>query len=245
MSLDGVWTGSGQGLDRIQTDAQTGVMSPSNPLLSPTDTAAALGGSAFVHLDGSLYASYRTSDFESAAMLVARVAAAADAQGHHPDVSLGYGAVGFQLSSHDAGGVTIRDLRLAGTIQELADSLGATGELAHPARYEIAIDCVDADAIRDFWRVGLGYDEHATDDGVDLVDPNGRGPKVWFQQMDPPRTDRSRIHLDVYLPTADAEARVQEIIAAGGHLLSAEHAPGWWVLADGEGNELCVCTSAT
>lgn len=220
-------------------------MSPSAALLSPTETAADLDGSAFVHLDGSLYASYRTSDFASAAELVARVAEAADQLNHHPDVRLGYGTVGFELSSHDAGGVTEHDLQLARRVQELADSLGATNERVRPARYGLGIDCVDADAIRDFWRVGLGYDDHLVDDGVELVDPRGRGPSVWFQHMDPPRTDRNRIHLDVYVPAADAEARVQAILGAGGYLLTDEHAPDWWVLADVEGNELCVCTSVT
>jgi 4a-hydroxytetrahydrobiopterin dehydratase len=31
-------------------------------------------------------------------------------------------------------------------------------------------------------------------------------------------------------------------IAAGGHLVTDEHAPAWWVLADAEGNEVCVAT---
>lgn len=218
-------------------------MSEAKNTLTPAETAAELDGTAFVHLDGVLYGSYKTSDFEAAASLVAQVAEVADAQNHHPDVRLGYGSVGFELSSHDAGGVTERDLALARAIQDLADVLGATGKAVQPTRYELAIDCVDADAVRDFWRVGLGYEEVASGSDIELVDPRGRGPKVWFQYMDPPRTDRNRIHLDVYVPTADAEERVQDIVAAGGFLLTDEFAPDWWVLADVEGNELCVCTS--
>lgn len=218
-------------------------MSPSTDLLAPAETTERLAGSAFVHLDGSLYATFSTRDFASASELVAQVATAADAMDHHPDITLGYGKVGFQLSSHDAGGVTERDLKLAEEIQRLADSLGAEGQPVRPTRYEIAIDCADADQVRDFWRVGLGYDEHATADEVQLVDPRGHGPTVWFQHMDPPRTDRNRIHLDVYVPVEDAEARVEAIMEAGGDLMTAEHAPDWWVLADVEGNELCVCTS--
>jgi 4a-hydroxytetrahydrobiopterin dehydratase len=34
-----------------------------------------------------------------------------------------------------------------------------------------------------------------------------------------------------------------DTLAAGGRLVSGEHAPNWWVLADPEGNELCVCTA--
>jgi 4a-hydroxytetrahydrobiopterin dehydratase len=32
------------------------------------------------------------------------------------------------------------------------------------------------------------------------------------------------------------------VLAAGGLLVTDAHAPSWWVLADAEGNELCVCT---
>lgn len=218
-------------------------MSDAKATLGPSDTGSQLEGTGFVHLDGALCGSYRTSDFESAAALVAQVAQLADAQNHHPDIRLGYGSVEFQLSSHDAGGVTERDITLARGIHQIADALGATGESMTPTRHELAIDCVDPDAVRDFWRVGMGYVESPSGDDIDLIDPRGRGPKVWFQRMDPPRTDRNRIHVDVYLPTADAEQRVKDVVAAGGFLLTDEFAPDWWVLADVEGNELCICTS--
>ncbi len=39
-----------------------------------------------------------------------------------------------------------------------------------------------------------------------------------------------------------SEARVASTIAAGGHLVTDKYAPGWWVLADAEGNEACVAT---
>ena len=81
-------------------------------------------------------------------------------------------------------------------------------------------------------------------DGVELVDPRGLAPKVWFQHMEIARTDRNRIHLDVYVPSDDAEDLVEAVLEVGGVLLSDEHAPDWWVLADVEGNELCVCTAA-
>ena len=68
----------------------------------------------------------------------------------------------------------------------------------------------------------------------------GRGPTVYFQQMDAPRPQRNRIHIDVWVPHDQAEQRVAVAITAGGHLVTDEHAPGWWVLADPEGNEACV-----
>jgi hypothetical protein len=54
----------------------------------------------------------------------------------------------------------------------------------------------DADVIRPFWRVGLGYREQLTAVGtLELHHPSGRGPVLWFQPMDPARYERSRFHL--------------------------------------------------
>jgi 4a-hydroxytetrahydrobiopterin dehydratase len=70
----------------------------------------------------------------------------------------------------------------------------------------------------------------------------GVGPSVWFQQMTEPRTERNRIHLDVTVPHDVAEQRVADALAAGGTLLTDEYARAWWVLADADGNEVCVST---
>jgi 4a-hydroxytetrahydrobiopterin dehydratase len=57
-----------------------------------------------------------------------------------------------------------------------------------------------------------------------------------------PGPQRNRIHLDVWVPHDQAEARIAAAIAAGGHLVTDQQAPSWWVLADAEGNEACVAT---
>jgi 4a-hydroxytetrahydrobiopterin dehydratase len=44
------------------------------------------------------------------------------------------------------------------------------------------------------------------------------------------------------VPHDQAEARIAAAIAAGGHLVTDQQAPSWWVLADAEGNEACVAT---
>jgi 4a-hydroxytetrahydrobiopterin dehydratase len=218
-------------------------MTRSAVLLAPHDTASQIAGSAFVHLDGALFASYTTADFGSAVRLLDGVAIIADGLDHHPEVRLGYGRISFKLSSHDVNGVTKRDLLLAARIQELADNSGARPVRVPPTRYDIAIDCSDADAIRPFWRAGLGYEEAIGIGGIELVDPRGLAPRVWFQHMGIARNARNRIHLDVYVPTEDADARVEAVVLAGGTLLTGEHAPEWWVLADVEGNEICICTA--
>ncbi|MEJ7720470.1 MAG: VOC family protein [Ilumatobacteraceae bacterium] len=68
------------------------------------------------------------------------------------------------------------------------------------------------------------------------------GRPYWFQQMDEPRPQRNRIHIDVTVPHDVAEQRIGDALAAGGTLVSDARANAFWVLADPEGNEACVCT---
>jgi 4a-hydroxytetrahydrobiopterin dehydratase len=60
--------------------------------------------------------------------------------------------------------------------------------------------------------------------------------------MDAPRPQRNRIHVDLWVPHDQAEARVAAAIAARGQLVSDAHAPEWWTLADAEGNEVDIAT---
>lgn len=211
--------------------------------LSESETKGALAGSPFVQLRSIVQARFTTDDFVSALRLVTEAGDAAEQLGHHPDIELGWGSAVFSLTSHDVGGVTKRDLELAERIAAIARELGAEAADVSPAAYEIGIDTVDAAAITDFWKVAMDYESRQNTDGdVELVDPRGNGPVLWFQHMDPARTGRNRIHLDSYVPAADAVARVKAVAAAGGTLVTDEYAPSWWVLADADGNEVCICT---
>jgi 4a-hydroxytetrahydrobiopterin dehydratase len=108
---------------------------------------------------------------------------------------------------------------------------------------EIAIDAIDIPLVRPFWKAVTGYaDEPGSELNAALIDPAGRAPAIWFQQMDAPRPQRNRIHLDVDVPHGVAKTRIDAAIAAGGRLLSDAEAPAFWVLADPEGNEACICT---
>lgn len=95
-------------------------------ILSPADTVDDLDGTTFRHAQGHLVGVYSTADFASAVRLLDAVAVVADELNHHPDVRLGWGHVEFALTSHDAGGVTQRDVELALRIRAIADELGAT-----------------------------------------------------------------------------------------------------------------------
>jgi len=59
---------------------------------------------------------YRFADFRAALAFVNRVAELAERQQHHPDIAIHYSEVTLTLWSHDAGGVTARDVKLAEAI---------------------------------------------------------------------------------------------------------------------------------
>jgi len=56
---------------------------------------------------------FQFADFAGAIRFVNRVAEAAEAANHHPDIAINYNKVTLTLISHDSGGVTQRDVRMA------------------------------------------------------------------------------------------------------------------------------------
>ncbi len=193
---------------------------------------------------GAIRTHIQAADFPAAIALVSRIAEVAEKMNHHPDIDIRWRNVDVALATHSAGGITKLDVKQARRIADLAAEAGAQiAAPTHPSDgIEIGIDCMDPAAIRDFWRVGLGLLERTEPDGtIDLVGTEEDSPGVWFQQMTEPRAQRNRIHIDVYVPQDKAEERVAAVVAAGGRLVTDEYAPSWWVLADAEGNELCVC----
>ena len=60
------------------------------------------------------------SNFRDAFGFVARAALIAEAEGHHPDIELGWGRAGFELTTHAASGLTRNDFVLAAKIDRLA-----------------------------------------------------------------------------------------------------------------------------
>ena len=188
----------------------------------------------------TLQTRFRCGDFARAAVLVTRIVQAADEADHHPDVDLRYpDVVRVVLATHVTGGLTTADVELARRLSALAREVGARAEPDGGQVLEIAIDTMDADRIRPFWAAVLGY--QVARDGS-LVDRLRVGPPVWFQEMEQPRTQRDRFHLDVDVPHDVAPARLAAALEAGGTLVTDRFAPAWWVLADADGNEACICT---
>jgi 4a-hydroxytetrahydrobiopterin dehydratase len=207
--------------------------------ITPQEFQAAVGAKGWRVLARGAGAYFSTPSFDRGVELVNEIAKLAAAQNHHPDIDLRYSSVTVRLITHEVGGLSERDAELAQKISLSAETFGL---LADPTRVEdvqVAIDAVDIPTVRAFWRAVLNYRDEGDED---LLDPEARGPSLWFQQMDAPRTERNCIHIDVYVPHDEAHARVASAIAASGRLVTDEFAPSWWVLADPEGNEACVAT---
>ena len=62
---------------------------------------------------------FQFPNFVKAMEFVNHIAEAAEAVNHHPDILINYNKVTLSLVSHDSGGVTQRDVRMAGKINEL------------------------------------------------------------------------------------------------------------------------------
>ena len=63
---------------------------------------------------------FQFDEFAEAMRFVNKIANAAEAANHHPDILINYNKVALTLVSHDSGGVTQRDIRMAGKINETA-----------------------------------------------------------------------------------------------------------------------------
>ena len=191
---------------------------------------------------GTLRTAVAVDSLAQGADVAARaVAACGDDADRHLRVDVRPDRVTLTLQSLEHAAVTDLDVELAHRVSAVA----RTEASPHSVQMlELAIDALDIPAIRPFWKAVFGYvGEPGHDRPTDpLIDPDFQGPAIWFQQMDLERPQRNRIHFDLCVPHDEAERRIAAALAAGGRLLSDGRAPAFWVLADAEGNEICVTT---
>ncbi|NEA23970.1 VOC family protein [Actinomadura bangladeshensis] len=139
---------------------------------------------------------------------------------------------------------------------------------------QITFDCADPAGLAAFWAEALGYrlqdppgnfaswDEALAAMGVPperrndasaLTDPDGAGPRLFFQRVPEGKQAKNRVHLDVRAaPGLDGDARMKALEAEAERLVShgatrlQRHDPapplgaGHIVMADPEGNEFCL-----
>ncbi|GLW71874.1 hypothetical protein Kpho02_41730 [Kitasatospora phosalacinea] len=183
---------------------------------------------------------FRTESFGAGARLVGALGEALAGVGE-VDVDLRPEGVTVRLVEvgEEYYGLTGRHVELARLVSATARGLGAVADPGGLQTVQVTVDALEVPAVVAFWRVLLGYRDRSGSP-EDLIDPARRGAPFYFQQMDEPRPQRNRVHVDVWVPHDLAEARIAAAIAAGGRLVTDEHAPNHWVLADPEGNEACV-----
>jgi 4a-hydroxytetrahydrobiopterin dehydratase len=203
---------------------------------------AAEGLTGWALLLNGLQTRLETRDFTTGLTLVNAIGAAAEEMNHHPDVDLRYTHVDVRLTSHDAGGVTERDIRLARVVAEIAAGAGVPLTVRGVTRLELALDTPDAGTVLPFW-AAVWAAEHADgpDFGDELRNRAGLLPTIWFQESGS-EEPRQRWHPDIWVDPAEVQSRIDAAVAAGGTLVSDEEAPSFWVLADAEGNRVCLCT---
>ena len=140
-------------------------------------------------------------------------------------------------------------------------------------RIQVTFDAADPPALAAFWGELIGYVEQDPPEGFDSweawaeandvprerwgdyaarVDPDGAGPRLYFQRVPEPKTAKNRVHLDLDVGGGrgtpmeelrrNVAAAVERAVAAGATTLRKVDEGGehWVVLQDPEGNELCM-----
>ena len=143
-------------------------------------------------------------------------------------------------------------------------------------RFQLVIDCADPEPLAHFWAAALGYEleppppgfaswnaywrdvgvpEDELGTGVDrIVDPDGQGPRIWFQVVPERKAVKNRLHIDIGVgggraipigtrrQRVDAEAaRLADLGAVLVEVLETEGLDHYAVaMNDPEGNEFDV-----
>jgi catechol 2,3-dioxygenase-like lactoylglutathione lyase family enzyme len=138
---------------------------------------------------------------------------------------------------------------------------------------QVTFDCADPEALSTFWAAALGYrlqdppegfatwEAFLTDLGVPedewnsasaVVDPDGGGPRLYFQRVPEPKAGKNRVHLDLNVggplgtPLDDRKAAVdretKRMTDIGAEVVREVEERGeyWVVMRDPEGNEFCL-----
>jgi hypothetical protein len=138
---------------------------------------------------------------------------------------------------------------------------------------QVVIDCTDPARLAEFWASALYYEVQSPPDGFEswhealqawgvpesdwnsasaVVDPDGTGPRIYFQRVPEPKTVKNRVHLDIHAGgghDASPEERrgrvdteVERLQSQGASVIRVveERDERWVVMADPEANEFCV-----
>ncbi|MDV6012987.1 VOC family protein [Haloechinothrix sp. LS1_15] len=137
-------------------------------------------------------------------------------------------------------------------------------------RIQVAFDAAEPHALARFWAAAMRYEvedhsglvDHLLGagyiQGSDIIDldgrkafrdatacsdPEGAGPRLYFQRVPEAKQAKNRVHLDLEVGQERREAEVERLVDLGATVLwiTADRGPVTTTLGDPEGNELCVC----
>lgn len=189
---------------------------------------------------------FRTGSFALGARLVAAISQVPGIDDHPPDVDLRPDGVTVRLITYtnDYYGMSRYDIALAQRISAVARALGLAADPAAVQSLVVIPGATLPAAVMPFWRAILGYEPRRDSPDADLVDPRSRLPGFWFERMEQSRSDGGgAIHVAVWVPHEQAQARIAAALAAGGRIVRDAFAPAWWTLADAAGNEADIATT--
>jgi len=113
-----------------------------------------------------------------------------------------------------------------------------------PGLAAIVLDANDPEQLAAFWVAATGWSVgNRGDYGVSLHRPGDRPPDLDIIRVPDPKTVKGRLHLDVHPPAdGDQDTEVTRLRGLGATPADVGQGPdvSWVVLADPEGNELCV-----
>lgn len=213
--------------------------------ITPKQFLAADGTDDWRVVGDGMCAYFGTRSFSAGARFVEALGDLSGIDAHPPDVDVRADGVTVRLVTiaEDWMGPSQRDVQLARRISAVAREQGLA---AHPSAVQSVLIIPGGPStaeIMPFWRAVLGYEPRIDSPEEDLVDPRKRGPAFWLEQMDEPRPDGGgAIHVAVWVPYEQAQARIDAALAAGGRMIRDGHAPAWWTLADAAGNEADIAT---
>src|SRR5215813_4073831 len=194
------------------------------------------GGSDWVVLHGGATAVFRVQSVAEAARLVEAIARVLGPDGAGVLMTIADDQLTVRLG-RGLWRLEERHVQLAHAISAVAREHGAVADRTRVQEVQLAI-AAQPDAIDvGFWRAVLGYAELADDNAVD---PLGHGSTVWMQSLDPAKSLRHAMHVDVSVAREQAEQRLAAALAAGGRIIDDSNAPDAWILADRAGNRACI-----
>ncbi|MGA9595423.1 MAG: VOC family protein [Acidimicrobiia bacterium] len=140
-------------------------------------------------------------------------------------------------------------------------------------KLQVTFDAADPAALADFWVAALGYvlqpppegfaswpdwlremgiPEESWNDAAAVVDPDGEGPRLFFQRVPEGKTAKNRVHIDVGVSGGHSVGYDERVAVVDGHVATlvglgasqlemfSERGEYWVVMQDPEGNEFCV-----